>query len=159
MDEFVDKDIAKRKMFIKRCKSADELIKWCGRTYPNWIYDVLDKYDGDLTSLTENWELVAKKAKVTPQKILLVELVVFESDGKDSKYEIITLLQNILTRYGYCVREKGMFISCITDGCNTAMLNEKLRNSLFRKGECKRVFTNVCLSCMESFIKNNTIKK
>jgi hypothetical protein len=149
MEDFKDKpEVKSNVLFIMKCRNDRDLVKFISNIYPTWIFDIADKYEDDLKPLINNWNFVCKRVKTTRKKILLVEKIVFENDENIKLYKTITSCLNRLTSFGYCVRSKTDFTTCLTEGCNTVLLCKKMRNSLYKQKKCNRVFTNLCLDCM-----------
>ena len=149
------KSQGKNLVFIKTCRNPKELILGVNKMLPGWIYDVLDSYDKDLTPLTDAWNDLCKRSGSKPQKIVLVEKVVYHSDRDAAEYKILLTALDFLTKHGFCVREKNEFTSCVTGGCNSALLAKEVRNQLYKSERCKRPFVNMCLNCLSN--KNNML--
>ena len=119
---------------IKTFRNGKDLVKFAASVYPEWIYDIADRYDDELNIFNKNWQEVCKRRGVSPQKILLVGKIIFESDTNSKDYTVLTSIQNHLTRYGYCVRFKGEFQVCANkEGCSNAILSEDVHRKICEK--------------------------
>ena len=151
MEDYKDKPDSKSSvLFILKCRNGKDLVKFISNMYPTWIFDIADKYDDDLKPLVDNWKNVCKRVKTTRKKILLVEKVVFENDTDIASYKTLTSTLNRLTAFGYCIRSKKDFTTCLTEGCNTVLLCKEMRNNLYKQKKCRKLFTNLCLDCLST---------
>lgn len=121
--------------------SAENVERVIETYFPNWLVLSLTGYSKDYPHLHRNWETLCEKMNTTPQKIILVNDIVFG--------ESPTTLNKIceyMTLHGYVVRRAGEFIACSV--CEQAIPCIEIWSLLKEKGfPVPRTWSNKCTGC------------
>ena len=113
---------------IKEAQTLGDCIKIVETHYPNWILGIMDGYSSDYPSLDKNWEEICSKNRIEKKKIVLVEYCFF-----DDSHRLISVVCEILTLSGFCVRTKNDLFPC--NSCGYALPQSHVYDLLKGKGE------------------------
>ena len=143
MDYFIDPpnadDIVTK---LNNLPDHKEVCAYIEGIFPNWIICAVDNYSEDYPHLRGNWKKICKLTKTKPQKIILVETIIFDNDHK-----VIKGFCEIMTRNGYCVRRAEEFVVCRK--CNLAIPQKDIWHLLQEKGlPVPKIWDKVCSNCM-----------
>lgn len=141
---------SKNEQFINDAKRALEMgtpsfLDFIHQTMPNWIIDMCDEYDCDLSNMAKNWNHLCNNVlKIPTQKIILVDYVCKckVSEEKD-KNKNIKFICDELTKLGYSVKDKEIFMMC--KGCHKLMLSTYAQETLWKQParyHCRECQTN-----------------
>ena len=108
------KEIILRLDIYEKEKNHNEIEQLIKKTFPDWILSYSHRYSKDYPHLQINWESVCKLVDVVPKNIIIVDYINFTE-----KHKIIKYFCEIMTRFGYCVRRKEEFITCVK--CNSTI--------------------------------------
>jgi hypothetical protein len=126
---------------LTSAKTVEEVETVIETYYPNWLVLSLNGYSNDYPHLQRNWEVLCQKMNTTPQKIILVDDIVFG--------EIPTTLNKIcefMTLHGYVVRRASEFIACSV--CEKAIpCIEIWRLLVERRFPVPPRWSNICIQC------------
>jgi hypothetical protein len=111
MDYFIDSvnadEIIEKLHTLDEQKDINELRKYIDIILPKWLLYATDNYSKDYPHLRFNWEHICKMMKTEPQKIVLVQEIIFDNDHK-----VVKEVCEIITKYGYVVRRINEFTLC-----------------------------------------------
>lgn len=132
-----DEHIIEKIKLMTSSASSEEAITNAERVLPDWVVCSTQNYSKHLKSMQHSWAwLCDQRLHVAPQKILIVEMTLTDPK-KPVNYTLLRAACDILTKYGYCVRGKGLLELC--SDCGAAILAEKGCNVLgltYTNGKC-----------------------
>ena len=87
--------------------AGDEIEKFIRELFPTWLVAQIGTYSPDYPILRSNWKIICESAQTSPKKIVLVDKITF-----DEHHKITMMFAEVMTRYGYCVRQTCEFLRC-----------------------------------------------
>ena len=94
--------------------------------FPRWILVRLKDYAPEYKVLQDNWFRLCAQWQTSPRQILLVDFLPEQMNFAEHK--ILGLVCNLLTKYGYVIRNKTELFPCQT--CEKALLTQKVHDYL-----------------------------
>lgn len=124
MDKFIDSpnsaEIIKK---LDTITDREEFQKYVEEILPNWLIYSIDEYCPDYPYLQQNWLHICRLNNVNPQKIVLVDDIIF-----DDNHTVLQHCCELLTQRGYVVRRLREYIVCHI--CEKAIPSREMWNML-----------------------------
>lgn len=125
----------------------DQLLEKLAKTQTIYI---LDDYDPSYDFLRTTWKHFATRFNTTPQKIILLETMVFEDRVPRECVDELIEVCNRLTEEGYCVRDISKYQPCETK-CGNAIVTRELYNHAKNKWKfLPEKWSRKCSVCTET---------
>ncbi len=100
-------------------QTASTIRAFVDEFLPGWVQRACTRYVDECVILQINWTRLCTEWKTAPKEILIVE---FLPTTDWTQYEFLGKVCNVLTKYGYVVRNCSELTTCAQ--CDAAMLTE-----------------------------------
>lgn len=119
----------------------DEIQTFIETNLPNWLIAATDSYTVDYPHLQRNWHQICTMNSVEPQKIVIVDEIVFDDD-----HSLTRLIAETMTRKGYVVRRKEELTGC--SECRQAMPTKPVWTKFVHHGlNVPKKWKTICSNC------------
>lgn len=90
--------------------------------FPGWFISTINEYSEDYPHFQNNWKLICASNKTEPKFIILVDEIHFTQ-----RHVLLHTFFELMTRFGYVVRRKEEFGTCI---CGKAIPSKQIYDLL-----------------------------
>jgi len=122
-------------------ETTDQIKDFINLHLPGWLIASTDRYTVDYPDLQKNWQHICDMNSVQPQKIVIVDDIIFDND-----HSFMLFICEAMTRKGYVVRKKEELFGC--EECGYAMPCKTIWRKFKDRGvDVPRVWKTICSVC------------